>query len=250
MGDDHVYRGVAAVVPVALVEDLVLAVVAPRDDDVRVLALGLDVLVVRRLHEALVLHEDALHRPPARAHVAEDAAGQPGVRVRLDEDAEVDEVAVRVAPVAEEREDALEQHHVQVPQLAGHASAAVRGVVVLGDVRHLAPVEVLERRVDELPVERGGGVEVKVLGVQHLLGGQAPVEAVLGHDAHLGVGKLGLDEVAHRGLPGGRGTGDPDDKGGGSVHGLGLMGSVEHSVFFLFIIYLSIYLSACTYSIL
>lgn len=216
--DDHVYCGVAIRVPLVVVEDLVLAVVAPRDDDVRVLALRLDELVVRRLHEALVLHEDALHRPPAGAHVAEDAARQAGVRVRLDEDAEVDEVALGVAPVPEEREDPLEQHDVQVPQLPRRAGPAVRGVVVLGDVHHLAPVEPLERRVDEVPVERARRVEVKVLGVQHLLRGQVPVEAVLGHDPHLGVGEPGLDQVAHRGLPGRGGAGDADDERRWSVH--------------------------------
>lgn len=218
MRDNHIYGGVVARVPVPLVEDFVLAIVAPRDDNVCVLALRLDVLVVRRLHKALVLLEHALHRAATTADVTEDAAREPGVRVRLDKDAEVDEIALGIAFIAEEREDALEKDDVQVPELLRGAGAAVGGVVVFGDIRHLAVVETPEGVVDEVPVEGGGGIKVKVLGVRQLLGRQVAVETVLGHYPHLGVGKLGLDEIAHRSLPGRRGSCDTDDECWWSIH--------------------------------
>lgn len=213
--DDHVEGGVALFFPAAVVGEDVVAVVAPRDDDVGAPLEGGDVLVVRGLDELGVLGEDAGDGAAAELGVAEHAAGEAGVAVGLDEDLEVHElVEAELGPgVLVEGEDALEDDDVDVPErdVLGRAAAVV-DVVVHGDLDLPAVAQVAQHVALELPVEGLGAVPVELARVRQLLRRQVAVEAVLRHDGHALVRQHRQDLLGHRRLAARAPARDPDHK--------------------------------------
>mmetsp|Transcript_82036 Transcript_82036/g.217685 ORF Transcript_82036/g.217685 Transcript_82036/m.217685 type:complete len:284 (+) Transcript_82036:814-1665(+) len=205
-------------------------VVHPRDDDVRALLAGEDILLERRLDEAGVLREDALHVAAPLHGVPPDPPGQAHVVVGVHEDPHV--AAVHDLRDVQ-REDAFyddDVRRVHVPRdvrpaLAGH-EVVDRHVVALAA---LQGVEAVCHRVE---IEGVGLVKVHLPNVGKLLWSQVTVELVQAqqHDALVAQG-LG-DPRADSGLATCGAPSDANEEGllrGNAMRPVGLChGSVLH----------------------
>jgi hypothetical protein len=101
---------------------------AARNNHIRVALARLDEFIVHRLNCREVLFEDLVERPSAHVYIPLDAADEPDVRVRVDEDFHVTQIA---DPGVDEEENAVDDHDVRRLYVCALGATQVGDEIVL-----------------------------------------------------------------------------------------------------------------------
>jgi hypothetical protein len=119
----------------------------------------LDELEMHRLHGREVLFDDFVERPPAQVGVSLDAPDEPDVRIRVDEDFHIAEVA---HSLVDEKQNAVDDDHVGGLDACRLRPAEVRHEIVFGFVDRLAPAQRIKVGAKQVVVERVGMIPIEL----------------------------------------------------------------------------------------